>query len=486
MKLKTKPFKHQAKLHRATKDRKFFALFWEMGTGKTLAMIMLTVYLYLKGEIDALLVIAFPKGVHRMWLLEELPLHMPDDLPYTSHIWRAGDLDRVGSRKALAALIKAPGLVVLTMNIEALSTGKGRDMAREFLTKRRALFVLDEGSCIKNSKTKRTKVIIGVKQTGGLAALALYRRLLTGTPVTESPFNLFTIGRFLDYTILGFNNIWAFKHFYGEWNKRINHALNQPFEELLEYRNLDKLKRDIAPHSSRVLKSECLDLPPKLYEKRPIELTPAQCQAYNSLVNEFQLLLDEDTMITVPLAITRLMKLQQITSGFIRHGDGEDETYVIVSEQKNPRLLALIDILEEISGQLIIRARFLFDTDAICRILTKCGISYIRYDGSNPNKDRDLDLFKAGKKKVMVATLRSGAYGENLQMANTVIYYSNDFSLETRLQSEDRLHREGQHNPVTYIDMIAEGTVDEQIVEALRAKWDIARYMTGDKLREWI
>ena len=240
----------------------------------------------------------------------------------------------------------------------------------------------------------------------------------------------------------------------------------------------------IDPHTYRVLKKDCLDLPEKTYTVRHVTLTMEQIRMYKELQEFAITLLKEDKLVSTPQMITQMLRLQQVLSGHVKTDDGE------LLQLPTQRLSALMDCIEEVSGKIIIWSRFRYDIVNIRNELANVygSDSVVSYYGDTSDQDRQIaiDRFQDGNARFFVANPATAGYGLTLTEANTVIYYANDFNLETRIQSEDRCHRIGQKNPVTYIDLIADGTIDEKIVKALRDKIDIGARVLGEEAREWL
>ena len=205
---------------------------------------------------------------------------------------------------------------------------------------------------------------------------------------------------------------------------------------------------------------------------------------YKDLQKEAMTLLESGDLVTAPQVITQMLRIQQLLSGHIKTDDGD------LLEIPTQRLSAMMDCIEEVSGKIIIWSRFRYDIVHIQNELAKVygKDSVVSYYGDTSEQDRQIaiDRFQHGTARFFVANPATAGYGLTLTEANTVIYYANDFNLETRIQSEDRCHRIGQRNPVTYIDLIADGTIDEKIVKALRDKIDIGAKVLGEEAREWL
>ena len=473
-KFKTKPYEHQLKALEMSWNRQTFAYFMEMGTGKTKVLIDNMAMLYDRGKIDGALIIA-PKGVIGTWYTQELPTHLVDHIEKVTVLWQP-NITKSQSRKLGSLFKTGEELHILIMNIEAFSTAKGAQFAQKFMLSHKTLMVVDESTTIKNPKAKRTKNIIQ------LADRAQYRRILTGSPVTKNPLDLFTQCYFLDPYHLDHQSYYSFRTRYAIM--KTAHIAGRSIQLVAGFKHLAELSEKLKPFSYRVLKEDCLDLPDKIYMKRVISLTEEQQKVYKQMKEEALAILNEKTVTTVN-TLTQLMRLQQITCGHFVADDGTTQ------EIKNNRLKELMDILEEVEGKAIIWVHWQKDVQIIKKALLKeyGPGSVVDYYGLTPQDQRqkNKDAFQNDSKvRYFVGTAQTGGYGITLTAANTVIYYSNGYDLEKRIQSEDRAHRIGQHKPVTYVDILAEETVDEKIVKSLRKKINIASEVMGEDLRSWI
>jgi SNF2 family DNA or RNA helicase len=262
------------------------------------------------------------------------------------------------------------------------------------------------------------------------------------------------------------------------------HLHGRSIQVVSEFKNLDELSDTVKTFSDRVLKEDCLDLPPKNWIKRHILLTADQRKIYEQMKKAAMAVLNGKVTTTMTV-LTQLMRLHQITCG---HFTADDGTTQLID---NNRTKELMNILEETEGKAIIWANYQRDvTQIINNIVKEYGPgSVVDYFGLTPQEERQDNIRKFqndSKCRFIVGTPQTGGYGITLTQANTVIYFSNGYDLEKRLQSEDRAHRIGQKKNVTYIDLIAEDTVDEKIVEALRKKINIASEVLGEELRDWI
>ena len=474
---KKNPFDHQRDALEEGLLRPEFGYFMEMGTGKSKVLIDNMGMLYLRHDIDFALVIA-PKGVYRNWVEKEIPEHMSDNVYYRVIRWVAG-----GNKKQQEEMraVQEPfeGLTIFVMNVEAFSSLKGRT-AGEWFSKRygsRGMIAVDESTTIKNPKAKRTKALLKIAQN------FRYRRLLTGSPVTKSPMDIWAQAEFLRSGIMGFESFWAFQSRYAVMQKVKMGAT--AFTQILGYKNIDELTDRIDSFSFRVLKKDCLDLPEKIYTYRNVSMTPEQRRMYEGLRTNAMVMFEDGEMTTAPAVITQLLRMQQVMSGHLKTDEGEMLTF------PSTRLDALLEIIEEHQGKAIIWSRFRHDIQTITEALNKrfgegCAAAYFG-DTSDDKRSQIVKDFQNGDKlRFFVGNPATAGYGLTLTEANLVVYYANDFNLETRIQSEDRAHRIGQHNPVTYVDLITEKTIDEKIVKSLRSKIDIGAVVLGEKAREWL
>lgn len=557
---KTEPFAHQREEFELSRDLVARAIFWEQGTGKTKLMVDTASWLWLTSQIDAVLVVA-PNGVHRNWVDTEIPAHMPDEVVKSVHAlhFQSQKADTKWHKAAVRQVTNHKGFAWLTISYDAFMTNVGKRALIDFFDKRRVLYILDEAHNIKTPGIKRTESILKS------AKYAFFRRILTGTPIAVGPFDTYTQIEFLDTTFWPareFGSFTAFKTHFGVWRKGWNPTAWNPntkrndgaeYEKLVGFRRLDELHATLKPISSRVTKDDVLDLPPKLYTKRYFTMTEEQGKLYRQMRDEFMVWLDlggiekdvaaiaeddpsfcrsclgqkeivldgfiypcpdcaavavapeGDTVVAAMLVMVRLLRLQQITCGYLPTEDEKEPMYMIPGT--NRRLLEMCDEIERRQHKTIVWARFQLDITLIIDELTRRGIRAVRYDGLVNDEGRaeakalfqgERTLLDKGQvvgreaipeedqAMVFVGNPAAGATGLTLTAARFVDYYSNSFKLIDRLQSEDRAHRIGQTNQVLYTDWMAEGTIDEKLVESFRNKFTIASQITGDRLKEWL
>lgn len=500
---KTKPFVHQAEIFENSKDINNFAYLMEMGTGKSKVTIDVAAYLYSLARIQLLLVVA-PNEVHRNWILREVPTHLPDWCNPRTAVWASNMRKAEKERYADIFDPEHIGLRVVAFNIEAFGVPeryfkqKAGKEVRSLLNAFSTMMVIDESTKIKTPGAQRTKRLIT------LGKHAPYKRILTGTPITKSPFDLYAQFAFLDRTILGFTNYYSFQNRYGVIEMRTNWKAKKEYREVVGYRHLDELTGKIQQHSIRKTKKECLDLPEKTYERRLVALTDDQRKAYNELKERSRAEL-MGTEFKVSNVLTKILRLQQILGGFFHQDlvDADENVEFINNSARyvsffkdpkdNPRVKALLDVVDQVEGKIIIWARFVPEIKAIEKVLKDNygRHSAVTFFGEVKKEDRTkaIDDFQSDgddTPRFFVAQQHSGGYGLTLTKATTTIYYSNDYSLEARLQSEDRAHRIGQTENVLYVDFECLDTIDTMIIDALRKKKNIADTITKDNVSSWL
>lgn len=475
---KTKPYDHQRKALEASWAARHYALFMEMGTGKSKVVVDNIGILYERGEINAALIIA-PKGVYDNWVKGEIPTHLPERIQ--RHVMRWSPNRSQTYEKALIEFItsKDEALKIFVMNVEAFSTPRGTEAGTAFLHKNPDnIIVVDESTTIKNRKASRTKNIVGLRER------CKYRRILTGSPITKSPMDLYAQCDLLEEKCLGFNSYFAYQNRYANVQRRT--MGHRSFQEIVGYRRLDELSTKLDKFSNRVLKRDCLDLPEKVYLRREVPLTAEQDKLYVQMKKLALAQLESGELATTASVLTQIMRLQQICCGHLMTDDGT------MREIKNNRMSELLGLVEEIQGKAIIWATYSHDIRQIKEAIAKLfgEDSVATYYGATAQDERQeiVNRFQDPEDplRFFIGQPKTGGYGITLTAANTVIYYSNSYDLEIRLQSEDRAHRIGQTNRVTYIDLVSPDTVDEKILTALRDKIDIAGKVLNEDVKGWL
>ncbi len=482
-KFKMQPFPHQLEDFHKTRDLEWWAFFWDQGTGKSKIFIDTFAYNAQLGKVEALLMI-MPNAVKATWQDDELPAHMPDWMNADVFVW-----DTPTKHKAKAWVLSASkGAKVMIMNVEALSHPSGVEVANLFVSRWKTMIGIDESSIIGNHKAKRTKAILKLGQKSPI------RRIGDGTPATESPMEFFSQALFMSKNVFG-TNFYAYRNRYaklGGWQGK----------QIVGYQNLDELQMIIDQHSSRVLKEEVFkDLPSQSFTKRVIELTPEQRRMYDDLMSELKTETAKGT-VEVEHTITKLLRVHQVVGGFMpatmftvdpETGDIEPVKYdkPPAIPGGNPKLDELLSIGHQTHEKIIVYCRFRPEMDMITKVLRdKYGAAaVVEMRGGMTNDQRrsaKTRFQNSPEVRWMVAQSRAAGRGLTLTACHTVVYFSNDFSLRVRLQSQDRVHRFGQTKPVTYIDLIAKGTIDDHLVKTLRKKKSLADLIHGDPTLSWL
>lgn len=496
---KTDPYKHQGDTFEEIKDRVFYALEWEMGLGKTKTALDVAAYKFLNTQIDMVIVVT-DKGVHENWVVREIPAHLAvDPKKVMTAFW---NLNRVEA--GMRGLIEFEGLSIATMNFSVIHRKKGKAFILKALAERRVLLIIDESDRIAVPSSAQTKALLS------FGKLASARLIMTGTPIVNSPLDAWAPFEFLNPAIMGNMKFWQFKQAYSVFQvlQGITHMVwrkdkrtgksfqaEEPVKIVVGHKNLDELKARIDPHRSRLLKEDCLDLPEKTYRRHPFELPDEYRKAYRSLRDDLIIELEGDRRVTAPLALTKLLRLQQLVCGFVVPEDvgyGDSDLIGEAFSEVNPRMEALGAVCERVQGKALIWAPWRYSLAEIEKFLSeKYGAdSVVTYSGATSVNDRRLaiDSFQDPDSPVrwFNGQQQAGGRGLTLTAARDVIYYANTFSYALRLQTEDRAHRIGQTGTVTYTDLEAIATVDGKIIKALLAKQEIASMITGDRLKEWL
>lgn len=521
MTFKTEPYAHQKEVFDLYKDRNFYALFMEMGTGKSKVAIDIAGYLFAEGKIGAVLLIA-PNGVHYQWHSEQLPEHSP--VPYKSFVW---DSKKFNTRHYITALrtFKEPDdhhLKWFCANVEYFSTAAYINIFKDYLVKYRTFIIVDEATRIKNPRAKRTKTILE------LSHMSHYRTILTGSPVTNSPFDLWSMFEFLKHNFWDCN-YFVFMHRYGLFVKDMNRYTGRTFQRVMNekdynalksriargesieriaaytgisekniqyvlshpeftgYKNIEDLKKIIAPHAFYKNKVDCLDLPEKIYEKIYVDFGPEQQKIYKDLV-KLLLARYQNAELTVQNKVALTLRLMQVCGGFFPSPELKKPRMI---GEKNVKISRLIEDLEEIGEErVIIWAHFVAEIEAITEELQKAFPSWrieSYYGKTDKVKRRTLiNEFQKGDIKIMVCNQQTASFGLNLQRSNLHYFFSNDYSLEHRIQAEDRSHRSGQKWPVVYKDILVRNSVEERVMHVLKNKQSLLDFFKRHKLSDMI
>jgi SNF2 family DNA or RNA helicase len=501
---KTTPFEHQSKGFAISRDRIDFALLLEMGTGKTKIILDTAAWLWSLGKINFLLVVA-PNDVHKNWARKEIPKHLPDWCDRRVCVWTA--VMKVAEWEKYHSLFdpEFKGLRILLVNVEAFSAQQkhwkpplskiDKDRPKWGVAARSIINTFDVMGVIDESTRIKTPGIATSRRIRLMRKHLKYSRIMTGTPITNSPLDAYSQFRFLGEKYLGFTNYLSFKMRYGIWERKViqrRDGRTAKFDELTGYKHLDELKENIAKVSFRVLKKDCLDLPEKTYDRRYVEMTAEQRKIYNRVL-EKSLIEIGGKDCSVKNVLVRIIRLQQVLGGFVPEDHDGNTVPIFKDPMKNPRIKSVIALAEDTGlAKMIIWCRFRAEIKAITQCLNHTfgegkAVSFYGDTGAE-ERTENLDNFQDTDSGVQwfVSNPHSGGYGLDLTAASFTDYYSNDYSLEVRLQSEDRNHRIGTKNPVTYIDQECLGTIDTAIVEALVKKKNLADLITGDQPARWL
>lgn len=506
---KTAPFQHQWNGLLMSYRKPAFALTWEPRCGKTKPTIDTAALAFLRGSINGLGVVA-PKGVDRNWLEDEIPMHMPDEIPRMCLLYRANDADKVWWKNAYKDLLRYDGLSVLAINVDSTSRANGRTALQKFLEQRRTFLSFDESADGKTPNSARTKALYH------LSKRAKAKRILDGTPAAENPLELFAQYRFLDPMIFG-TSYAVFKARYAVYETAYAHNPNGPdreYQKLKEYAHLDELMAKIAPITDRVQRADVFDMPDKIYQKERYQLSDEQQRVYGELRELYRTELASGAYITAANVLVRYLRLQQVLSNRFPserfalctncHGEGcekcegagvienknRDEGHII-DTKKNPRIDALNRVIGTSRARkqpTIVWCRFRTEATDIVNLAREHGRRVARYDGSctDDEKFKAKRGFQAGDIDFIVGNQAAGGRGITLSKGQLLVYYSNYFSLRQRLQSEDRAEAPGKKEGTDIVDLVAEGTIDEDVISALRGKKALSDMIMGDTSRVWL
>ncbi len=428
------------------------ALLMEMGTGKTITSIAITGALANAGRIRRVLIVA-PLSILGVW---EEEFQKFAAFPYALAV-----LSGTGAKK-LDTLrhMNGAALQVVVVNYESAWR-----MEKDLSAWKPGLIIADEGHKIKTHNIAASKAVHRLGRT------AQYRLLLTGTVITNKAIDVFSQFKFANPSIFG-QSFYAFRSRYFDMVGYGNHT------PVLKKSMEAELTEKLHSISYRATKAECLDLPETTDVIRQVELEPAALRIYKGLVKESYAELSGGE-VTAPNILTRLLRLSQLTGGFI----GNDET-AAVEQVSAAKLSALEDILDGAAAEgkkLVIIARFIPEIKAICKLLEKRGLLYSYITGEVKDRNEQVAAFQNDPQVLaFVGQIATAGMGITLTEASTMIFYSLDYSMSNFEQTKARIHRVGQRMPCTYLYLVARGTVDEKVLAALKDKADLARTLVDD------
>ena len=478
------PYEHQRKALVMGRDQKVFAYLMDQGTGKTKVILDDAAYNFRNGTIDAVLVIS-PNSVKTNWVNtetddDEVNKHMAPDMPYVAAAFFANPTAEQGKDWDFfySHIKRRDYLLVLSMNVEGLWTKKAEATARDFLKRRKVMMVVDESTRIGNRTSKRTKTALLLRKMAPLA------RIASGTPVIKSPLRAYSQFGFLDPNILGSNTFAEFQSRYAVMSSK---DPNIP----LRFHNTAELADKIAGVSYRVMKTECLDLPPKVYQKRTIYMGTEQAGWYKKMRVDSLVILSKEHRVEAPTVLTQLLRLQQITAGYLPQINelGEQVGIEKIGSGPPPKIAEALQIIEETEGKVIVWCKFKFEIAEMYEACVAAGVEAVTFSGDTTESDRlrHRTRFQTDPTlKVFIGQVRTGGIGITLHAAATVVYLSNTFSTEDRVQSEDRAHRIGQTSHVNYYDLICPNTVDVRILNVLRENKRVSDEIMRDGYQSWI
>jgi len=486
---KTEPYAHQRDAFNHTAHLAYAALFMEQGTGKTKVAIDRTVYNFERGKIQSALILC-PKSLTATWI-EEIVTHCPDRVAPIVALWDAS-LNKATVKQLETVLYNEnpKQLTFLIMNIEGIRTPKANKLAHWFIRRYKTHTICDESSRIKTVSAKQSIA------AHGIADHSTAKTILTGTPAVTAA-DYYSQLRFLMREPLGFTNYYSFRARYCVLETKVIRIAKPQFDkrtkewtktrkiiQITGAKNIEELKKKLMSFAFFVKKADCLDLPDKIYHERTTKLTPDGLRLYKDIAKNIVAEIEEDRFITTEIALTKLLRLQQVVGGFLPSDDDEEATPIPGS---NPKIDLLAETIEQFPGPTIIWARFKAEHLAIIRLLRaitsadKIGeiTGRVKKDDREDNR-RD---FQSGQKDFLVCTQSCAGYGYTLTAAENEIYFSNTFSHEHREQSEDRAHRIGQTKHVNIIDLwcpvpAAKIDVDMKLKQSLIEKKDMAAMLT--------
>lgn len=542
-------YQHQITARKRYRHEPAAAIFWQPGCGKSCISLAMAVDCYVAKEIDVLLIVA-PNRIHTQWAVEQVPLWCGNTL-YPNHIARIKDnegnitecAEKTGTRynvfvqhkKTKKSLEYRENMLnVLCTNIETFSTVEYYQKFVEYCNSHKTMIVVDEATVIKNPDSKRTErllyafndVVRRGRQIIKSEPKTVKRVILTGTPVTESPFDLWAMFEFLYHNY--FNcNFYAFKMRHGMFQtievegRRINVLLNEEAWRAIKkmnyqqaaalfgvtlrtydiiqqqeqyqgpYIGLEQLKQQIDKVASFVKIEDIADMPERLYNKKLIDMPSENMKVYNDMQDRF-VAYYKDKTVDAKSKVTVKLRLQQIASGFVTSfvnlpEDATDEEVIafladpppreVTWFDKKPKVDQLIADLEELghAEKAVVLTHFTAEAAMLFDVLTEKGFSVNMQTGWK--KVGTIESFKEGREKIMVANTRVVSKGFNFQAnCNHLYYYSNTFSLEDRQQSEARIYRLGQSKTCVYTDYCMKGTVDEDVWNRLNQKKAISDF----------
>lgn len=467
------PWKHQLEAIDRAKNIDCFALFFEMGAGKTSTTVNILRHKFNAHQKIIRTLILCPVIVVDNWRKEWLA-HSKTD-PKRITLLQGSQVAR---RKQLAKAIELePGRIVIT-NYEALLM---KDLYEDIRKWHPVAMVLDESHKVKDPKAKRTKFATT------LADEAIFKYILSGTPILNSPMDIFSQFRVMDGGRSFGKNFFAFRAEYF-YDKNAGMARDKYFPDWrIRPGSLDRINEKIFEKGMRVTKEECMDLPPLVKQTLAVDMTPEQNRLYQEMKKDLVTYLGDKACVAT-MALTKALRLMQIASGFVKLEDSS-----IVKVKENPKQAALEELLSELTPnhKVLIWAVFKENYEQVREVCQKLDIQFVEVHGEIPNakKFEAVESFNTDPRvRVFLGHPGSGGIGINLVSASYSIFYSRTFSLEHDLQAESRNHRGGSkeagHEKITRIDLVAKGTIEELVLKKLANKEEISESLLRDLATE--
>ncbi|MEI6132411.1 MAG: DEAD/DEAH box helicase [Bacillota bacterium] len=462
MPIKGTPYQHQIKafefvcklfgLLQSVNKSKGTALLMEMGTGKTITTIAVLGTLFAAGKIKKVLIVS-PLSIVGVWK-EELE-------KFANFNYSVAVLSGTGAKKVdMLKQLTGTGVQIVIVNYESAWR-----LEKELLEFDADIIVADEGHKIKTHNTKQAKAL------HKLGAKARYKMLLTGTVITNKAIDVFSQYKFVNPLIFG-NSFYTFR------NRYFDMTGYGSYTPVLKKSMSKELMARLHSIAFRVTKAECLDLPETTDIIRHVDLEASAMRVYKDLVKDSFAELQKGE-VTVTNVLTRLLRLSQLTGGFIGDDDGNAPQRISTA-----KLSALEDILEEALNEgkkLVIIARFIAELKAICKLIESKKVRYSLIMGGVKDRDEQVSQFQCDPEvQVFVGQIATAGLGITLTAASTMVFYSLDYSMSNFEQTKARIHRVGQKENCTYIYLTAKGTVDEKVLMALQSKADLARTLVDD------
>ena len=423
---------------------KGYALLMEMGCGKTITTVAITGRAYLNNKIKRLLIIA-PKSIVNVW---EDEFSKFADFQYSLSILTGSSTNKIKVLKC----ISCQGLEIAVVNYDSVGL-----IEKELLAWNPDFIVCDESTRIKNPAAKVSKSIYNI------AKKTKYRLILTGSPITQNAFDVYSQYRVLDDSIFG-TSFYAFKNYY---------AVLGQYNEPVAWKNLPELIKKVHAVAFRVTKADSLDLPETIDEIRPVVLEEKVQKLYKQFVKDSYIELSNNKEVSATNILTRILRLQQITGGHIK--PNETDKYEIVSTAKLDALEDIVDECKLNNQKLVVMCRFTPEIEDIARLLEKNKIKYSLVNGSVKDRATEVEKFQNDLDvTVFVGQTQCVSMGLTLTASSTMVFYSTSYNYADYIQAKARIHRIGQKNKCLYIHLVVKGTVDETVLEALQKKENIA------------